>query len=253
MTDPSPDSPDAPVFGKAMVLAAGLGVRMRQLTETRPKPLLEVDGRPLIDHVLDRMKAGGVRFVAVNAFYLAEQLERHLSGRQDLSITVVREPDLLGIGGGLANALPLLGTDCFLAANADTLWLDGPVPVFQRLAQIWDDRTMDALLLMVPTAKTVGEEGLGDFFLDPSGQATSREHGHVAPYYYAGLQVIHPRLFREAPAGPFKMTRLWDLALAKGRLWGMVHDGPWFHVNTPEALATAREMMMEQNLRWLVM
>ena len=252
MPGPYPERCDPPVFEKAMVLAAGLGVRLRPLTETRPKPLLEVDGRPLIDHVLDRMQAGGVRSVAVNDFYLADQLESHLARRQNPAITVVREPELLGIGGGLANALPLLGPDCFLAANADTLWLDGPVPVFQRLAQTWDDHTMDALLLMVPTAKTVGEEGLGDFFLDPAGRAYTRDHGLVAPYYYAGLQVIHPRLFHGAPAGRFHMTRLWDQALEAGRLWGMVHDGPWFHVNTAEALAIAREMMMEQNLRWLV-
>lgn len=252
MTAPSLGTGEAPAFDTAMVLAAGLGVRLRPLTETVPKPLLEVDGRPLIDHVLDRLRAGGVRSVVVNAFYLADQLEGHLAGRQDIDIKVLRETQLLGVGGGLASALPSLGQDRFLAANADTLWLDGPVPVFKRLAQIWNDAAMDALLLMQPAAKAVGEEGMGDFFLDPAGRVVSRGHGQVAPYYYAGLQVLHPRLFREAPPAPFKMTRLWDRALEAGRLWGMVHDGPWFHVNTPEALATAREMMTAQNLRWLV-
>lgn len=252
MTAPSPGPAVPPDFETAMVLAAGLGVRLRPLTETVPKPLLEVDGRPLIDHVLDRLRAGGVRKVVVNAFYLADQLEAHLADRQDLAIEVVREPKLLGIGGGLANALPILGHDRFLAANADTLWLDGPVPVFKRLAQTWNEAAMDALLLMQPAAKAVGEEGMGDFFLDPAGRVVSRGHGQVAPYYYAGLQVLHPRLFRDPPPVPFNMTRLWDRALEAGRLWGMVHDGPWFHVNTPEALATAREMMLEQNLRWMV-
>ena len=253
MTSPPSGRPRArPAFDKAMVLAAGLGVRLRPLTETRPKPLLEVDGRPLIDHVLDRLAAGGVRSVAVNAFYLADQLDQHLAGRREPAITLVREPELLGIGGGLRNALPHLGKEGFLAANSDTLWLDGPVPVFERLAQIWDERTMDALLLMVPAAKAAQEEGLGDFFLDPAGRASIREHGQVAPYYYAGLQVMHPRLFESAPAGRFHMAPLWERALEAGRLWGMVHDGPWFHVNTPEALAVAREMMREQNLRWIV-
>lgn len=252
MTAPSPATADMAAFDTAMVLAAGLGIRMRPLTEAVPKPLLQVDGRPLIDHVLDRLRAGGVRSVVVNAHYLADQLEGHLAGREDLTIRVVREPALLGIGGGLANALPMLGQDRFLAANSDTLWLDGPVPVFKRLAQIWNDATMDALLLMQPAAKAVGEDGMGDFFLDPAGRVVSRGHGQVAPYYFAGLQVVHPRLFRNPPPTPFRMTQLWDRALAAGRLWGMVHDGPWFHVNTPEALATAREMMMEQNLRWMV-
>jgi MurNAc alpha-1-phosphate uridylyltransferase len=227
---------------RAMVLAAGLGKRMRPLTDTTPKPLLKVAGRTLLDCALDRLAEAKVERAVVNVHYLGEQIEAHLKARSVPPIAISRESALLETGGGVAKALPLLGEAPFYAVNADVLWLDGSMPALRRMARAWDDARMDALLLMQSTATARGYEGRGDYFLDSLGRLRRRRANEVAPYVYAALQILHPRLFADAPAGAFSLNVLYDKAQAAGRLWGLVHDGLWFHVGTPEDLAaTERE------------
>lgn len=236
---------------RAMILAAGLGTRLRPLTELVPKPLLDVGGKPLIDHAIDRLKAFGIAEVVVNSHYLAGQLEDHLARRASPPVRISHEAVLLGTGGGVRQALPLLGPDPFLVLNADTIWLDGPTPALRRLCRRWDDGRMDALLLLVSTTKAIGVEGLGDFYMDPLGRVTRRVHGVVAPYFYGGVQLVHPRLLAGAPDGPFAMNLLWERAIQAERLYGLVHDGVWFHVGTPGSLAEVRENMAIDHIRWI--
>ncbi len=223
----------------AMVLAAGLGKRMRPYTETLPKPLVRVAGRALIDRVLDRFEAIGVERVAVNVHHHRAKMEAHLAARIGPPIVLSPESELLETGGGVANALPLLGADPFYVANADNLWLDGRTPALLRLASAWDDSKMDALLLLNSGATAFGYDGLGDFFLDPLGRMRRRRGGEVAPFVYAGVNILHPRLVRDIPSPAFSLNLLWDRAQGEGRLWGIVHDGQWFHVGTPDGLAVA--------------
>jgi MurNAc alpha-1-phosphate uridylyltransferase len=222
---------------RAMVLAAGLGKRMRPLTDTTPKPLLAVAGRTLLDRALDRLADAKVERAVVNVHYLGEQIETHLKARKSPPIVISREDVLLETGGGVTKALPQLGDAPFFVVNADILWLDGSTPALRRLAQAWDDGRMDALLLMQSTATARGYEGRGDYFLDAKGQLRRRRGGEVAPYVFAALQILHPRLFKDAPSGAFSLNVLYDKAQAAGRLWGLLHDGMWFHVGTPEDLA----------------
>ena len=222
---------------RAMVLAAGLGKRMRPLTDTIPKPMVEVAGQALIDHVLDRFAAVGVRDIVVNLHYLRAKLEAHLAARRDMRITLSPESELLETGGGVTKALPLLGGDAFFAANADMLWYDGATPALGRLAEMWNEEKMDALLLMQRTVTAHGYEGQGDYFLDPIGRGKRRRGQAVAPYVFAGVQILHPRLFKDAPQGAFSLNRLYDRAEEAGRLFGVAHDGLWFHVGTPESIA----------------
>lgn len=226
---------------RAMVLAAGLGTRMMPLTEALPKPLIPIAGRPLIDHALGRLAASGIAHVVVNTHYLAERLAAHLAGRTGQRITVLHEPALLGTGGGVANALPDLAPDAgdppFFVANADALWRDGPVPALDRLAAAWDETAMDALLLLVPRAAAVGMAGAGDFHRAADGRLRRRTGEEVAPCFYAGMQLVHRRLFDDAPDGAFSVVPLWDRAAVAGRLFGLIHDGAWFHVGTPAAVA----------------
>lgn len=227
----------------AMVLAAGLGKRMRPLTETTPKPLLSVCGRTLIDRVLDRLVEVGVQRVVVNLHHHRGQLEAHLRGRSDVAIVLSPEAELLETGGGVRHALPLIGDEPFFVANADVLWLDGRKPALERLAMQWDDGAMDALLLLQSGAAAWGYDGAGDFFLDQLGRLRRRRQGQVAPFVFACAQILHPRLFAGAPAGPFSLNLLYDRAEAAGRLHGVVHAGPWFHVGTPQDLtATEKEL-----------
>lgn len=226
-----------PLPKRAMVLAAGLGKRMRPLTDTLPKPLIPVAGRTLIDHVFDRFAAVGVRDIVVNLHHHRALLEAHLKTRADLSFTLSQEADLLETGGGVARALPLLGDSPFFVSNADTLWFDGATPALARLAAAWDDGTMDALLLLQRTVTAHGYDGHGDYFLDPLGRAVRRRGHQVAPFVFAGVQILHPRLFKDAPSGAFSLNRLYDRAEVAGRLWGVAHDGLWFHVGTPDSIA----------------
>ena len=222
---------------RAMVLAAGLGKRMRPLTDTTPKPLLAVAGRTLLDRALDRIAEAQVERAVVNVHYLGGQIEAHVKGRKAPPIAISREDVLLETGGGVTKALPLLGDAPFFVVNADILWLDGATPALQRLAQAWDDDRMDALLLMQSTATARGYEGRGDYFLDAQGRLKRRRGSEVAPYVFAALQILHPRLFKDAPSGAFSLNVLYDKAQESGRLWGIVHDGLWFHVGTPEDLS----------------
>jgi len=221
-----------------MVLAAGLGKRMRPLTATRPKPLIEVRGAALIDHALERLAAAGVERAVVNVHYMADRLEAHLKRRNHgLEIILSDErPLLLETGGGVAKALPLIDCDPFIVVNSDNLWIDGARPSVVALAERWDPERMDALLLLVPLARAMGYEGLGDFHMDAAGRLARRRERRVAPYVFSGVQLLSRRLFADVPAGPFSLNLVYDRALSAGRLFGLSHGGLWFHVGTPEAV-----------------
>jgi N-acetyl-alpha-D-muramate 1-phosphate uridylyltransferase len=230
---------------RAMVLAAGLGVRMKPLTDTRPKPLIEVGGKALIDHVLDRLADCGVERAIVNMHYLADRLERHLAGRRAPAITLSDERGkLLETGGGVVKALPLLGDEPFFNVNSDTIWIDGVKPNLRRLAEAFDAATMDALLLLAPTAGSVGYAGRGDYAMAPDGRLTRRGERDVVPFVYSGAAIFAPSLFVAAPQGAFSLTRLFDRAEAQGRLYGLRLEGVWMHVGTPAAIAAAEEALV---------
>lgn len=224
----------------AIVLAAGLGTRMRPYNGNVPKPLVAVGGKPLIDYALDRLADAGVERAVVNVHYMAEVLERHLAPRIRPQIVISDERGLLlGTGGGIANALPKLGDAPFFLVNSDTLWLDGIRPNFARLADAFDPGAMDALLLLAPTAGSIGYEGSGDFAMLPDGRLRRRAQGETVTYVYAGASILAPALFNDAPAGEFPLTLLFDRAGERGRLFGLPLEGRWMHVGTPEAVAEA--------------
>lgn len=226
-----------------MILAAGLGLRLRPLTETRPKPLISVAGRTMLDRALDHLVTAGIGSAVVNSHYLAEQIEAHVGRRDRPGIRLSYEEVLLETGGGIARALPHLGERPFFAANADIIWSDGATPALDRLADRWDDATMDALLLVHPADRASGYDGAGDFHCDNDGRLRRRGADPSAPYVFTGVQLLHPRLFDGAPSGPFSMNVLYDRALDQGRLHGLVHDGEWYHVGTPDALADAEALL----------
>ena len=228
----------------AMVLAAGLGTRMRDLTLERPKPLIEVCGTPLIDGVLDRLNAAGVAKAVVNIHHHANKLREHLAPRREPEITISDETDeLLDTGGGVARALDCFDHSPFFVINADVLWLDGPSNTLSRLAQRWLDGEMDALLLMSFTVDAIGYEGLGDFMMSDDGRLSRREEQCVSPFVFSGVQILHPRLFDAAPNGVFSLNRLYDKAESEGRLFGLIHEGAWMHVGTPEGVAAAEDAL----------
>jgi MurNAc alpha-1-phosphate uridylyltransferase len=222
----------------AMIMAAGLGKRMRPLTATKPKPLIEVGGKALLDHVLERLRIAGVRTIVVNVHYLAEALEAHLTSRSHgLEVVISDERDLLmETGGGLVKAAPLIDCDPFLALNSDNLWIDGPADTLKLLASQWDDSRMDALLLLVPLARALNHQGMGDFHMDRAGRLRRRERSHVAPFVFTGIQIVSKRLLRDPPEGPFSTNLLWDRAIDEGRCFGAVHQGLWFDVGTPQCI-----------------
>jgi MurNAc alpha-1-phosphate uridylyltransferase len=229
-----------PVPRRAMVLAAGLGLRMRPITETRPKPLVSVAGRTLLDRALDALAGVGVTDAVVNLHYLPHMIEDHLADRPAPRITLSDERDLLlETGGGVTKSLPMLGDAPFYVVNADIAWRDGQMPALRRLAEAWDDAAMDALLLVHPVEDATGYDGVGDYFSNSSGRLRRRRNDATAPYVFTGVQLLHKRLFADAPTGPFSLTRLYDQAEAAGRLYGLIHDGDWHHIGTPAGLATA--------------
>jgi MurNAc alpha-1-phosphate uridylyltransferase len=229
---------------KAMVLAAGLGKRMRPLTDTMPKPMVKVAGKSLIDRTLDWLSAAGVKDAVVNSHYFAEMLEAHLAKRKTPAIQTSREEIVLETGGGVKKALPLLGDKPFFVVNSDVICIDGKTPALHRMMDAWDDK-LDALLLLHPRERAIGFSGPGDFFLTPEGRVRWREGNPTAPYVFSGTQLVHPRLFKDALGGVYP---IWELSnptkLPDGtlpRIGGIIHDGDWLHVGSPEELKQAEE------------
>jgi MurNAc alpha-1-phosphate uridylyltransferase len=226
-----------------MVLAAGLGTRMRPLTETTAKPLLTLGGRALLDYALDHLVAAGVETVAVNAYWQADRVADHLALRASPPRTMLlREANLLETGGGVRAALTVLGPDPFFVINGDAFWLNGPILALKRLAEAFDD-SVDAVLLVHRTAHVHAETGYGDFAIDKWGKPRRRSEREVVPYIFAGVQLIHPRLLAGMPEGAFSMNRAWDIGLEAGRVLAVVHDGIWFHLSTPADLAEAEQIL----------
>ncbi len=231
---------------KAMVLAAGLGLRMRPLTEKMPKPLVSVAGQPLLDHVLDKLGQAGVTEAVVNVHYLPDQIIDHVAPRKHPSVIISDERDqVLGTGGGVVRALPLLGDAPFFHVNSDTLWIDGVRSNLGRLAENFDPARMDILLLMAPTANSIGYSGRGDYTMLPDGSLRKRKENQVVPFVYAGAAILSPTLFADAPQGEFSLTRVFDRAEDQGRLFGLRLDGVWMHVGTPDAIPAADEAFLE--------
>ena len=225
---------------RGMVLAAGIGKRMRPLSATVPKPLIEVAGRALIDHALDRLAVAGVDRAVVNVHYLADLVQAHVRWRKRPEVAVSDERKaLLETAGGIAKALPLLGAEAFYLLNSDSFWIEGARPNLDWLAAGWNEAEMDALLLLSPTVRSIGYSGRGDFRMDPAGRLYRRAEREVVPFAYAGAAIIHPRLFAGAPEGAFSLNLLFDRAIEAERLFGVRMDGTWLHVGTPEAIAEA--------------
>jgi N-acetyl-alpha-D-muramate 1-phosphate uridylyltransferase len=231
----------------AMVLAAGLGTRLRPVTETIPKPLIEINGRTLLDYAIDRLALVGVETVVVNVHYKAAMVAAQLARRDHPRIEISHEPDLLDTGGGVARALPLLD-DVFFVVNSDVFWLDGQDRTLQRLAAAFDPERMDAILLLQRTATAVGYEGSGDYLIDPSGCPHRRGERQVAPFLFAGLQLLHRRAFTGISDRVFSLVRLFDSAEEAGRLQAIVHDGEWYHIGTPQGLAATRERLSSHRI-----
>ncbi len=219
----------------AMIMGAGLGTRMRPLTDDRPKPLVTVGGKTLIDHAIDRLVAAGVTLVVVNVHYKAEMLRAHLARRHDVRIVFSDETDrLLDTGGGVVKAMPRFGDASFFVLNSDSIWVENS-PALAAMQAQWDESRMDGLLLLAGIPTAIGYEGRGDFALGPDGRVARARGNAAAAYAYPGVQIVHPRLFADAPAGAFSTNIMWDRAIAARKLFGTVLDGTWIHVGTPEA------------------
>src|ERR1700688_3208776 len=231
---------------KAMVLAAGLGLRMRPLTDRMPKPLVRVAGRALLDHVLDKLGDAGVNEAVVNVHYLPDQIIDHVAARTRPRVIISDERhQVLGTGGGVVKALPLLGPAPFFHVNADTLWIDGVRPNLARLAETFDASRMDILLLMAPTTSSIGYGGSGDYAMLPDGALRKRREHQVVPFVYAGAEIMSPSLFGKRPNGEFSLTKMFDAANEQERLFGLRLDGVWMHVGTPDAVHAAEEAFLE--------
>jgi N-acetyl-alpha-D-muramate 1-phosphate uridylyltransferase len=226
---------------RAMILAAGLGVRMRPLTDSRPKALVELHGVTLLDRAFAKCRAAGVSSMVVNSHYMAEMIHAHVGGMDDIVLSP--EDDLLETGGGVCKALPHLGPQPFYVINCDSVWNDKSPPALNRLSEAWRDNDMDGLLLLQPTENAVGYNGAGDFSIDAAGRMRRRAEGDTAPLVFMGVQLLHPRLFEGCVVARYSLNRLYDQALAAGRLFGLVHDDDWFHVGTPVDLAATERLM----------
>ncbi len=231
------------VTDTAMVMAAGMGKRMRPLTATMPKPMVRVAGKPLVDHALDRLGEAGIAKAVVNVHYLADALEAHVLERARPKVVISDERDaLLETGGGMVKAKAHL-PDPFFCLNADNIWLDGPRDAFADLSARWDPDEMDALLLVVSHARAANFGGPGDFYMDPVGKLSRRRAGRIAPFIYTGIQLISHRLLRDAPEGKFSTNILWNRAIEEGRLFGLSFTGQWFEVGTPQAIAPTEDAL----------
>jgi MurNAc alpha-1-phosphate uridylyltransferase len=230
---------------KAMVLAAGLGLRMRPLTDRMPKPMVPVAGKPLLDHVLDKLADAGVGEAVVNVHYLPDQIIDHVAHRSRPHIIISDERDqVLGTGGAVMKALPLLGDAPFYHLNADTMWIDGVRPNLARMADAFDPARMDILLLMAPTATSIGYSGNGDYAMLTDGALRKRKEHQVVPFVYAGVAIMSPALFADAPQGEFSLTKIFDRANERERLFGLRLDGVWMHVGTPDAVQAAEKAFL---------
>ncbi|MEE2698462.1 MAG: nucleotidyltransferase family protein [Pseudomonadota bacterium] len=231
---------------KAMVLAAGLGSRMQPLTKTIPKPMITLGEKPLIDHVLDRLESAGIIEVVVNTHYLAKKLETHLEKRKTPKIQISREEKLLDTGGGVNNVLKHLKDGPFYVINSDAFWLDGPFDTIVRMAETWEDDKMDGLLLLHSTVEAYGYDGIGDFLTNSNGCLNRPLEGHVSPWLFTGIQLLHPRLFKNAPNGAFSLNYLYDKSIETERLYGTIHDGEWFHVGSPKGIEDAENYLQQR-------
>jgi N-acetyl-alpha-D-muramate 1-phosphate uridylyltransferase len=228
----------------AMVMAAGLGLRMRPLTLTTPKPLIKVKGKPLIGYAFDALRETGVEYAVVNVHYLPDQIEGWCKTVKSPTVKISDERDtILDTGGGLTRALPLLGDKPFFVMNSDSFWIEDGEPALTRLKRAWRDDDMDCLLLLCPSQRTVGYGGEGDFHMSLDGRLARRKPGEPDALAYIGGYLVHPRFFAGAPAGKFSTNLLWDKAIAGKRLYGVVHSGWWLHVGTPESIALAESHM----------
>ena len=229
---------------KAMVLAAGLGRRLRPITNNLPKPLVKVANRTLLDHTLDHLVAAGVECVVVNIHYLADQIKQHLTSRKDLEVIISsEETSLLETGGGVKKVIEFFDDQPFYISNADVFWLNGPTMALGRMIEQWDDSKMDVLLLLHSTVEAYGYNGNGDFELDANGKLSRRLEREVTPYLFTGVQIIHPRIFLDSPEGKFSLNIIYDKAIDSENLYGVVHDGEWFHIGTPHGLDEAESYM----------
>ena len=229
------------MIDSAMILAAGRGERMRPLTDKTPKPLIPVAGLSMLERSLDRLAAFGITNIVINVHYLGQQIIDRVQNRAHIIV----EDRLLGTGGSVKNALPVLGNKPFFVVNGDGLWRESSEPILSRLKNRWDDQRMDAFLLIQPMHKVIGREpkDRGDYFLEPRGRLRHRGTAPLSPYVFASLSICSPRLFRDSPDGAFSLLELWNRAEAEGRLYGSIHDGDWFHIGTPEALAAAERIL----------
>ena len=229
-----------------MVLAAGLGTRMRPLTNHVPKPLVKVRGKPLIDHVIDRLVGAGVELVVVNVHHHAGLLTEHLAKRNDVEIRISDESDrVLGSGGGIFKALPLFEGEPFFVHNADSIWVEGCGRALSRMMARWNEEDMDALLLVASLVNAIGYEGPGDFLMDADGRLSRVPEQRLSPFAFPGVQIVHPRFFDGCSEGDFSVNPLWDRAIARGKLFGLRLDGVWMHVGTPEALTQTEEFLAD--------
>jgi MurNAc alpha-1-phosphate uridylyltransferase len=233
----------------AMVLAGGYGKRMMPLTKNIPKPMVQLKGRALIDHVLDRIAAAGVKKAVVNVHYCADKLEAHVNRRDQPEIVISDErQELLDTGGGVIRALPMLGDEPFLIHNSDSVWIEGVGSNLERMFSAWDPETMDSLMLLASAATSLGYEGSGDFAMDKDGRLSRRGERQMVPFVFTGVSIAHPRLFEGAPQGVYSLNRLWDAAIDNGRLFGIRLDGLWMHVGTPEALVEAERWIESEDV-----
>ncbi|MFN3624866.1 MAG: nucleotidyltransferase family protein [Hyphomicrobium sp.] len=233
----------------AMVLAGGYGKRMMPLTKDIPKPMVQLKGRALIDHVLDRIAGAGVKKAVVNVHYCADKLEAHVNKRDQPEIVISDErQELLDTGGGVVRALPMLGDEPFLIHNSDSVWIEGVGSNLERMFSAWDPETMDSLMLLASAATSLGYEGSGDFAMDKDGRLSRRGERQMVPFVFTGVSIAHPRLFEGAPQGVYSLNRLWDAAIDNGRLFGIRLDGLWMHVGTPEALVEAERWIESEDV-----
>jgi MurNAc alpha-1-phosphate uridylyltransferase len=231
---------------RAMIMAAGLGTRMRPLTDKTPKPLVAVRGRALIDHVIDRLVAAGVTLVVVNTHYKGDMIKAHLATRKDVEIRISDESDaLLDSGGGILKALPNFEGKPFYHANADTVWVEGASRALDKLSARWNSETMDALMLLAPTVSTVCYEGRGDFMMDSDGLLSRVPEGRISPFVWMSIEIVHPRLFDGIAPGKFSINPLWDKAIAKNRLFGQRLDGTWMHIDRPDAIHASEQFLAD--------